>query len=270
MARSPATTTRTMVVGAIAAGILAAAPSVARAQEMSMGPPREPLVITPRVGIETGWTRFDLNGSRGDAYGVTARLDVRASRIVGLRLLLPVYALDLDGRSTQVGLGDAELRVRILVLDDHDWRMYVGLSDQLPTGNNGIGLGQGGTQLSPFVTAGWRNGGLVLYGTLADVVALHSQGNPPAFDYVDPSSDHEARYSLGAIFDAFGPVYANAALTGVTVLTPTDAGSTFVYGGVAIGLLLGEYWKLVASAQLPIAGEHRFESKVGLNLYFYF
>lgn len=235
-----------------------------------MGPPREPLVITPRVGIETGWTRFDLNGNRGDAYDVTARLDVRASHTVGLRLLLPVYAIDLDGRTTQVGLGDAELRVRILVLDHDDWRMYVGLVDQLPTGNNGIGVGQGGTQLSPFVTAGWRSGGLVLYGTLADVVALHSQGKPPAFDYVDPSSDHEARYSLGAIFDAFGPVYANAALTGITVLTPSGAGDTFVYGGVAIGLLLGEYWKLVASAQLPIAGEHRFESKVGLNLYFYF
>jgi hypothetical protein len=148
--------------------------------------------------------------------------------------------------------------------------MFVGLADQLPTGDNGIGVGQGGTQLSPFVTAGWRSGGLVAYGTLADVIALHSRGNPPAFDYVDPSTDHEARYSLGAIFDAFGPVYANAALTGVTVLTPSQAGDTFVYGGVAIGLLLGEYWKLVASAQLPIAGDHRFESKLGLSLYFYF
>jgi hypothetical protein len=258
------------VAWAILAGCLAGAPRIADAQEMGMGPPREPLVITPRAGIETGWTRFDLNGSHGDFYGVTARLDVRASHIVGLRLLLPAYALDLDGRSTRVGLGDAELRVRILVLDDHDWRMFVGLADQLPTGNNSLGLGQGGTQLSPFVTAGWRSGGLVVYGNLADVIALHSRGNPPAFDYVDPSSDHEARYSLGAILDAFGPVYANAALTGVTVLTPSDAGDTFVYGGVALGVLLGEYWKVVASAQLPLAGEHRFESKLGLNLYFYF
>jgi hypothetical protein len=262
--------TRTLVVGSIVAGSLAAAPGVARGQEMSMGPPREPLVITPRAGLETGWTRFHLNGTRGDFYDVTARLDVRASRIVGLRLLLPVYALDLEGQSTRVGLGDAELRLRVLVLDDHDWRMYAGLADQLPTGNNGLGTGQGGTQLSPFVTAGWRTGGLVLYGTVADVVALHSQGNPPAFDYVDPSSDHEARYSLGAIFDAFGPVYANAALTGITVLTPSNAGDTLVYGGVAIGLLLGEYWKVVTGVELPIAGDHRFESKVALNLYVYF
>jgi hypothetical protein len=259
---------RTLAVASILAG--SAASGVARAQEMSMGPPREPLVITPRAGIETGWTRFDLNGTRGDFYDVTARLDVRASHIVGLRALLPVYALDLDGRSTRVGLGDAELRVRVLVLDDHDWRMFVGLADQLPTGNNGLGLGQDGTQLSPFVTAGWRTGGLVLYGTVADVIALHSQGNPPGFDYVDPSSDHEARYSLGAIFDAFGPVYANAAVSGITVLTPSQAGDTLVYGGLAIGLLLGESWKIVTTAQLPIAGEHRFESKVGLNLYFYF
>jgi hypothetical protein len=259
------------VASAILVGSLAATPRIASAQEMGMGPPREPLVITPRAGIETGWTRFDLNGNRGEFYDVTARLDVRASHIVGLRMLLPVYALHFDGgSSTHVGLGDAELRVRVLVLDDHAWRMFVGLADQLPTGNNGIGVGQGGTQLSPFVTAGWRSGGLVVYGTLADVIALHSQGKPPSFDYVDPSSDHEARYSLGAIFDAFGPVYANAALTGVTVLTPSDAGNTFVYGGAALGVLLGEYWKVVASAQLPIAGEHRFESKLGLNLYFYF
>jgi len=255
---------------AILAGCLAGAPRTARAQEMSMGPPREPLVITPRAGIETGWTRFDLNGNRGDFYDVTARLDVRASHIVGLRMLLPVYALDLDGSSTRVGLGDAELRLRVLVLDDHDWRMYAGLADQLPTGNNGIGVGQGGTQLSPFVTAGWRSGGLVVYGTVADVIALHSQGKPPAFDYVDPSSDHEVRYSLGAILDAFGPVYANAALTGITVLTPSNVGDTFVYGGVALGVLLGEYWKVVASAQLPMAGEHRFDSKLGLNFYLYF
>jgi hypothetical protein len=257
-------------VWAILAGCLAAAPRTARAQEMGMGPPREPLVITPRVGIETGWAHFDLNGNRGDFYDVTARLDVRLSHTVGLRMLLPVYALDLDGIGTRVGLGDAELRVRVLVLDDHAWRMYVGLADQLPTGNNSIGVGQGGTQLSPFVTAGWRSGGLVVYGTVGDVIALHSQGKPPAFDYVDPSSDHEVRYSLGAILDAFGPVYANAALTGITVLTPSNAGDTFVYGGVALGMLLGEYWKIVVSAQLPMAGEYRFDSKLGLNFYFYF
>ncbi|HTQ45632.1 MAG TPA: hypothetical protein VMI75_22890, partial [Polyangiaceae bacterium] len=119
MARSHPRTTRTLVAWAILAGCLAGAQRTARAQEMSMGPSREPLVITPRAGIETGWTRFDLNGNRGDFYDVTARLDVRASHIVGLRMLLPVYALDLDGSSTRVGLGDAELRLRVLVLDDH-------------------------------------------------------------------------------------------------------------------------------------------------------
>lgn len=235
-----------------------------------MGPPREPMVITPRLGVETTWGRFDLNGNRGDFYGVTARLDVRASPIVGLRLFVPAYVIDVDGQSSRAGLGDTELQVRVLALDAHDWRMFVGLDDQLPTGNNGIGVGQGGTQLSPFVTAGWRTGGLVLYGTVADVVALHSRGNPPGFDYVDPSTDHEVRYSLGAILDAFGPVYANAAITGTTVLTPEDAGDTLLYGGVALGFLLGQQWKAVASVQLPIAGEHRFESKAGLNVYFYF
>jgi hypothetical protein len=224
---------------------------------------------TNRVGVESSWARFDLGSARGDYVGVTLRADYHATRELTVRLLVPLYSIDLDGQPSHVGFGDAELRLRVLLYDEHDWRAYAGIADQLPTGQTSIGLGQEASQLTPFVTAGWKKGPVILYGGVSDAVTLRASGSPSPPDYVDPSTDHEVHYTLG-VFAKSDLVYVNAAATGITVLIPSDFGQTLATGGLAVGLTPGETWKVAVSAQLPIAGEHRFQEKLGLSAYVFF
>jgi hypothetical protein len=234
------------------------------------GGSREPLVIATRFGLESTWASFDLGGTRGSYFGFAARADWRASSVVGLRLIVPVYTLGTEGQPWKTGLGDSELRLRVLVLDADDWRVFVGLTDGLPTGDTSLGVGQGATQLTPFVTAGWKKGPLVLYATVADSITLRVQDKPAPIDYVDPSTDHEMHGTLGAIVGLGDHAYATAAVTETTVLVPSDAGDTILTGGVAVGILPGRTWKLVAGGQLPLAGQHRFDAKASLDAYVFF
>jgi hypothetical protein len=242
----------------------------ASAQDIGVSGPREPPVVSSRFGVESTWASFDLGGARGSYVGLGARGDWRASPRVGLRLFVPAYVLSLDGQDSHTGVGDVDLRVRVLLLDSGDWRVFAGLSDQLPTGSTSLGLGQGAPQITPFVTAGWRRDPVVVYASVADAIAWRSTFQAPRVDYVDPSTDHELRYLLGALF-AFGDhVYAGAAFTAVTVLAPSALGETLLTGGVAVGVIPAKHWKLVAGGQLPIAGEHRFDAKATLAAYVFF
>src|SRR5271165_1793660 len=119
-----------------------------------------------RLGIESVWAAFDLQGATGDFLGVVARGDVRLSPSVSARLEIPVYTLHVNGQDTRTGVGDIELRTRIRLYDAHGWRFYFGLSDQMPTGNSSLGLGQHATQLTPFLTGGYRLGPVVVYGVV--------------------------------------------------------------------------------------------------------
>jgi hypothetical protein len=244
----------------------------AQAQDFGVGPQREPTLTTSRLGLETSWAQFDLYGVRGQYIGLTARLDVKLHRHVGMRLLVPTYIIQQDNQPAGNGFGDSELRVRVLLLDAHDWRFYGGLADQLPTGNTALGLGQGGTQLSPFITGGWRKGPVVVFGSVADCIGLHPEdkGLAHTSDYVDPSNDHELRATFGAIAEIGEPVYVSAVVTDVTDLDPGSAGTSLLIGGAALGYLVSDDFKVVMVGQMPLAGEHRFEDKIGLNAYLYF
>ena len=243
--------------------------SLVNAQEFGGGR-GEPLVNATRLGVESSWTSFDLGGTKGDFFGVTGRVDYRANRAVGLRLLVPVYSLRLPSLGRRTGLGDSELRLRVLVLNAGEWRAFVGMADQLPTGETHLGMGQGGSQFTPFVTAGWKRGPVLVYGNVADAIVVHPQSKPAPVDYVDPSTDHEARYTLGTLFEVLEDLYVNATVTAITVLLPSDLGDTFVSGGFLVGATPWDRWKFVASAQAPLAGTARFDVKLGLNAYFYF
>jgi hypothetical protein len=253
-----------------AALLVAARPS--RAEDMGPNPlgAREGLTIAPRIGVESSWTSFDLQGTRGEAWGIAGRIDLKLSRVVGVRVIAPVYVLRLDGQGAQVGPGDAELRARFMLYDANDWRVFVGVLDQLPTGASSLGMGQQANQVTAFATAGWKTGPLVVYGIAGDTVALRTQDRPAPVDYVDPGTDHELRYTVGGIYAFDDAAYLAAAIDGTTVLVPSAAGDTLFTGGIAAGLLPGRRWKVVASARVPLAGEHRFESKLGLDAYVFF
>jgi hypothetical protein len=243
------------------------------AQDFGIGPQKETTLTTSRVGVETAWASFDQQGVQGDYFGVTVRGDLKLAKNVGLRLLVPMYEIQLAGQSANLGFGDAELRVRILIFEGHPWRLYGGLADQLPTGDTAAGLGQGGSQLSPFLTGGWRNGHVVVYASIADCIGLHPKpgpGKPAPNDYVDPSYDHELRANLGLIGEVSDSFYLSAALTGITDLDPGNAGTSLLSGGLALGYLVSESFKVVMFGLAPFAGEHRFDEKIGLNAYLYF
>ncbi len=242
----------------------------ATAQDFGIGPQKEPSLTTSRLGVETAWARFDQQGARGGFFALTARGDLKLARNVGLRLLVPMYALQLDGQSPVVGFGDAELRARVLVYDGHPWRVYAGLAHQMPTGDTGAGLGQGGSQLSPFVTGGWRKGPVVVFASVSDAIGLHARGKPAPPDYVDPTNDDELRGNVGFITELSQAIYASAALTAVVDLDPGSTGTTLATGGLAVGYLVSEAFKLVLVGQAPIAGQHRFDEKLGLSAYLYF
>jgi hypothetical protein len=259
---------RVTCVGLLLAGVLAHRQS--HAGIASSGPPQEPLLTTSRVGLESVFVTFDLQGQKGDFLGVAARGDYRLSRRVGLRLEVPMYTLHLDGQGTNTGIGDAELRVRVLVLNIQAWRMYVGLADQMPTGQTSLGIGQGANQLTPYVTAGYRYRSLVVYGAVADAVTIRPSGAIVKPDWVDPSTDHELRYGLGAIVEFSEAFYGNAAVTGITELVPGSVGNSLCQGGASLGFQPNDNWKLVLGLQLPIAGERRFDTKTLLSLYYFF
>ena len=262
-----------LVAAVIVAAIVARARQAA-AQDFGVGPQKEPTLTTSRLGLETSWARFDVQDTRGEYFGLTVRGDVKLARNVGLRVLVPMYLLQLDGQgAANNGFGDAALRVRFLLLDAHPWRFYAGLEEQLPTGNTSIGTGQGGLQLSPFITGGWRKGSVVVYASVADNIGLHPRwgtGKPEPTDYVDPSSDHELRSNFGAIGEIAEPLYVNVAMTSVTLLEPGEAGTTLLIGGAALGYVVSDNFKLVFVGQAPFAGPHRFDQKFGLNAYLYF
>jgi hypothetical protein len=56
----------------------------------------------------------------------------------------------------------------------------------------------------------------------------------------------------------------------VTLLEPGEAGTSLFTAGAAFGYVFGPACKVVVVGQLPIAGEHRFDAKLGLNVYVYF
>jgi hypothetical protein len=259
-------TSKTLVVAAILVGVTTAGGS-ALAQDFSVG--REPTLTTSRLGIESSYANFDLDGTQGQYAGLTVRGDLKLAKHVGLRLLVPTYFIQLENLPTHFGPGDAAIRVRALLYEGHPWRFYWGVEDQLPTGDTSLHLGQGGTQLTPFITGGWRKGSFVAFLSVADCIGLHPNKVIPD-DFVDPSTDHELRTVLGGFTEITDSFYVNVAFTDVTLLEPGQLGQTLLTGGIAFGYAFDDDAKIVLIDQMPVAGDHRFEEKIGLNGYFYF
>ncbi len=246
----------------------------AAAQDFGVGPQREPTLVSSRLGLESSFASFDQQGVKGDFLGLTVRGDLKLATNVRLRLLVPMYAIQLEGEQPRnYGFGDAALQVRAVLYEGHPWRFYYGLEDQLPTGDTAIGTGQGGSQLSPFVTGGWRKGSFVAYFWLIDCIGLHPQwgaGKPAPVDYVDPSTDEELRTTLGGYGEITDSLYFNVAVTTINPLLAQDSNAWTVIGGAALGYVFTDSIKMVVVEQAPLAGQHRFDEKIGVDAYMYF
>jgi hypothetical protein len=138
----------------------------------------------------------------------------------------------------------------------------------MPTASKHDGLGEGAVQVTPYVSAGLRLDKVVVYLALADHLSLAGPHVERLPNYVDPSEDNEFRTTLGTIVPLAQNVSGSAYLTETTLLTAEDRGRSLLTGGVQLALQPDPRVRLLVSDQLPIAGEHRFEWKLGTALVF--
>ena len=227
-----------------------------------------------RVGVELETARFDLAGTRGTYFTAIARADWAATRRLTLRARVPLQLLDLEGQppgqSGREGLGDVELRLRYRLTMRDPLLVAVGYTGQLPTGDAARGLGGGALQVAPYVTAGYRIGGTVVFATLNDTVTLRGGSTPRYVNYVDPNSDHELRYNAGLIYFFSDVVAANALVSGTTLLADDARGRTLFTAGAQLGIAPLPSVRVVAGGQLPLAGERRFDWKANAALIYSF
>jgi hypothetical protein len=243
---------------------IALAPSRARAEGLAgASPSLFPASGNVRGGAELETAAFNLEGQRGSYASAIARLEWAATDDLGLRIRMPFATLTLEGQEgTREGAGDAELRLRYQLLGQDPLKLSVGWVVQLPTGARRYGLGEGATQVTPFVSAGYKVGRTILYLTLGDNLSLAGVHRERLPNYLDPSEDHEVRATAGAIFTFSKAVYASAVLTETTILTSAQWGQSLLAGAVQLGVEPDRRLRLVLVPQLPLLGEQRFSWKL--------
>jgi hypothetical protein len=139
--------------------------------------------------------------------------------------------------------------------------MSAGWVTELPTGARHRGIGNGSVQVSPFVTAGYRIGHLVLYGTVADSFSIAGRNQTRFPNYVDPGTDHELRLTAGTIYAFDETISGSVALTDTIVLTPSGNGQQLFVANTLIGAQRGPL-RIVMAPSVPIAGEQRFSWRI--------
>jgi hypothetical protein len=255
---------------AVAVALALAAPRAHADGTVLQGPAHEPLTTPSRLGVETDIATFDLGGQRGSYVNVAALYDWGPTDTFVLRARLPVDTLYLAGQAARTGIGDVGLRAKYrLYKDGERLLVFAGVDEQFPTGASHLGIGGGAIQVTPYVTAGFKTYKLIVYLGVGDVISLHPRSAQPA-DYIDPGSDHEVREDLGLTWNADKQVRLGAAVSGVTVLVPSAFGQSLLTGGGSFVYAPTPSFKLSLIAQLPIAGEHRFEEKGSFGVYYYF
>ena len=222
-----------------------------------------PRTSQARAGAEVETASFRLDGRRGAYASAIGRVEWVPLPLVELRARVPVHTLALEGEeTTRDGLGDSELRLRFHVVAREPLQISAGWLTQLPTGSNRQGLGGGALQVTPFVNAGFRASQTVFYLTLADAVTVAAPHHTRYADYVDPSSDHELRATLGAIFSFSDRVAASLILTSATELAESRRGRSVLAAAAQLGTQPDRRLRLVLTPQVPVKGEHRFEWKL--------
>jgi len=232
---------------------------------------QDPLSRISRVGLQQDISQFDVPQARGTRYTLALRGDWAPIPILSLRVRAPAHRVWLSDGDVRSGFGDAELRLKVRVLDVGGYILVqAGVIETLPTGSRAERLGNGAMVVTPFVTAGRKFGKTVLYAYVSDAIALRRQNAKRYEDLTDPSADHEARSAIGLLTTVSSVVSANISLSAITILTPSQLGETFVHGGPLVALATSDATRVVIGAQLPIVGERRFDWRGTLDAYFFF
>jgi hypothetical protein len=221
-----------------------------------------------RTGIEQELSSFDLPAAAGTRYTFAGRVDWPATERMALRVRAPVHHLWLADGGERMGPGDAELRLKLRLLQVADYvKVQAGVIETLPTGSAVRGLGNGAMVITPFVTGGRRFGRVIVYAYGSDAVTLRNTKATQYEDFTDPSSNHELRNAVGATGGPFDALQGNVSLNATTILTGRATGETFVFAGAIVAFTPTDRLRVQLGGQHPVAGDRRFEWKATLDVY---
>lgn len=171
----------------------------------------------------------------------------------------------------RTGVGDGELRLKGRIYEHGGYILVqAGVIQTLPIGSRTERLGNGSTVLTPFVTGGYKIGNTIIYGYVSDAVAIRRDNQKRYEDLTDPSRDHETRCAIGFIHLFSDVVQMNFSLSAITIMTKQDFGQTFLHGGPLVAFAPADTVHIALGAQVPIAGEKRFDWRGTLDAYLSF
>ncbi|HEY7817099.1 MAG TPA: hypothetical protein VIG29_02690, partial [Vicinamibacteria bacterium] len=203
--------------------------------------------LSPRsfAGLEIETASFDLEMGSGRWTTAAASMEYALSRRWSVSARVPFAHIDYDDGGRATGLGDANLGVRaaLLTSDHGSWLLNTGVELELPTGASEEGLGSGGYEASPFISAAIaprRN--LIVEAAMAEGVHLgdgnesqsystgaakssgsraagpqgheghHEAENPLHGSVLAPHHEHELLARLSATYSIRGRAYVSGGL----------------------------------------------------------
>jgi hypothetical protein len=225
-----------------------------------------PVLPASVAGVSVGTASFDVAGMRGRWVTVTPQAEVQLGRHLSLLGTVPLARVDYQGGASHNGLGDVGLsaKLRLYASDHGGLLLSAGLGVELPTGDDGNGLGGGHAELAPFAVAAstlWHGGGAewIAYGLGSLRMALgahdHVHNGPAGNSMLSP---HAQRELFGRLMTALvkGQNYAGAGLESARVLSGGPPGYLAVRG--ELGTVMGESLRLFLAVDGTVAGQRRY------------
>jgi hypothetical protein len=224
--------------------------------------------IHSRAGVEATGATFALRGLSGAFTTTSAIGEIAPVSALSLRLRVPVShaTYDGDGGAPHVGLGDLELRLRWRIRQDALLQASVGVAGSQPPGRRETHLGDGGGKVAPYVSAGYAaTRTTIVYTTVSDQISIPISPGDAIGDVTDPSSDHELRGDLGLIQRLGDVLFVSASTSGALRLVRRGPGD-FAYASAFVGATPSSDVRIVVGGSIPLAGEHRFESRTTASM----
>lgn len=216
------------------------------------------------VGFDVEAAAFDFEEGSGSYQTAVVRAEVALFSRFALGLRAPWHLLGLDAVPLRTGLGDVDLSARGLLFDAAHWTLSGGIGTEIPLGDADAGLGGGHFAVSAFLSGMYvvSDTDAVIHASVADTLSLEQEGGHEHVNYIEPHSDHELSYHVGAALPVRENVLVNLVASGVTVLEAEDRGTTFVSAAPSVSLLFAPGWRASLGAAVPVTTARRFDWKV--------
>jgi hypothetical protein len=233
----------------------------------------EPAFLDRDLFIDLRRTR----SSDSKDFELAAELEWAVTRRIGVLLEAPLERLAPEMGSSESGLGDVAVALRLLLIESPDFLLSSNLELALPSGSESKGLGSGETGFAPSFSAWFNLGGrLQASAVIGTETGLESedtelfygaalayafpQDDPIDADSHDHSSDHAPSGLTSVMLE----------LTGQTALDGPDEGADSAEVLIGVSRSLTETWGVRGAYQFPIGPDQEFDSAVLIGLTYHF